>query len=285
MTKTVSKGRTRRHWTSRRWLLLLLLIIGLIALGLLVWPYLSFLTDRDELRRIILGAGPWAPVVFMLLQALQVVIAPIPGTVISLAGGYIFEAVLATIYAMIGTTIGFWIVFVISKRYGRRVMKYFVPEDKVEKYDQVATSKGAFAFIAVGFLFPFIPDPILGYIAGTTPIPTRVLMVICILMRLPGTAMTSTVGSQFGQGNYLTVFILLAALAVVLLLGVIFYKQISDLTDKLYSIAIREQKEDEQEREQEDAVRRKRWQKRRRKVKKVVKRVSETVKDRIDRDD
>lgn len=271
----------RRHWTSRRWLMLLLLIVGIVVIGLLVWPYLSFLTDRNELRRIILDAGPWAPLVFIFLQLLQVVIAPLPGTVISLAGGYIFEAFWATVYAMIGTTVGFLLVFIISKRYGRRVMKYFVPQEQVDKYDAVASSKGAFAFIAVGFLFPFIPDPILGYIAGTTPIPTRVLMVICVVMRLPGVMMTSLVGSQFGQGNYDTVVALLAALAVVLIAGVIFYKQISAVTDKLYSVAIREQKEDEQYRQKIESIREKRQMKRRRRVKRALKQVSHKVKKQL----
>ncbi len=244
----------RRNWT-KRWLTLAVVLLVLVILGALAWPHMDFLTNRQELQQIVLSAGPWAPLVFMFLQLLQVVVAPIPGTVISLAGGYIFEALWATIYAMIGTTIGFWIVFVISKRYGRRVIKYFVPADKVAKYDKVASSKGAFAFLAVGFLFPFIPDPILGYIAGTTPIPTRVLMVICILMRLPGVAMTSTVGSQFGQGNYQTVVWLLVGLAIVLVLGLIFYNQLKDLTDRLYRLAIREQREDQQYRQKIEALR------------------------------
>lgn len=280
MTKQAS-----RQWVARRWLTLTLILVVVVALAALIWPYISFLTDREELQRIVVDSGPWAPLVFMFLQMLQVVIAPLPGTVISLAGGYIFEAVWATLYAMIGTTVGFWIVFVVSKRYGRRVMKYFVPADKIAKYDRIASSKGAFAFISVGFLFPFIPDPILGYVAGTTPIPTRVLMAICLLMRFPGVAMTSTVGSQFGQGNYTTVVVMLAVLLVVLVLGVIFYKQISAGTDRLYKIAMREQKEDQRFRRQIESVKAERRQRRRRRTKKAVKQISRKVKQRLGDDD
>lgn len=280
MTKQAS-----RQWVARRWLTLTLILVVVVALAALIWPYISFLTDREELQRIVVDSGPWAPLVFMFLQMLQVVIAPLPGTVISLAGGYIFEAVWATLYAMIGTTVGFWIVFVVSKRYGRRVMKYFVPADKIAKYDRIASSKGAFAFISVGFLFPFIPDPVLGYVAGTTPIPTRVLMVISLLMRFPGIAMTSTVGSQFGQGNYTTVVVMLAVLLAVLVLGVIFYKQISAGTDRLYKIAMREQKEDQRFRRQIESVKAERRQRRRRRTKKAVKQISKKVKQRLGDDD
>lgn len=268
------------RWGLRRWLMLLLLVAGVALVGVLIWPYMAFLTDRDELRRLILDAGPGGPLVLILLQMLQVVVAPLPGTVISLVGGYIFEAFWATVYAMIGTTIGFLVVFIISKRYGRSVMKYFISTDKLAKYDEVASSKGAFAFIAVGFLFPFIPDPVLGYIAGTTPIPTRVLMVICVLMRLPGTIMTSLVGSQFGQGNYRTVVFLLVGLAIVLLIGGIFYRQISLATDWLYKIAIRAQAEDQHYRAKVDSLRAERRQLRHRRTKQAVARVARRIKRR-----
>ena len=262
----------------RKWVLLGLLIVGVMAVGMLVWPYLSFMTDRDALRELILGAGIWAPAVYILLQVMQVVVAPIPGTVISLAGGYVFETALATLYAMIGTTIGFWIVFTISKRYGRRVMKYFASAESVAKYDKLSTSKSAYAFIAVGFLFPFIPDPILGYIAGITPISTRVLMIIAIIMRTPGVLMTSLVGSQVGQGNYVTVAVLLVGLAIVLSLSVIYRRQIDDWADKLYVMATKDNRREQVERQRQRAVSNRRKKALRRRRRALAKRISRTVK-------
>ena len=109
-------------------------------------------------------------------------------------------------------------------------------------------------------------------------------MVICILMRLPGTVMTSLVGSQFGQGNYKTVVVLLIGLAAVLVVSLIFYKQISLATDKLYRIAIREQREDQQYRKKLESIRAERQQKRHRRVSRAVRRVSRRVKSRLDID-
>lgn len=265
---------------ARKWLLFAVVLLVFSLLAVWLWPYVSFLTDREALREIILGSGPWAPVVYMFLQMLQVIIAPIPGTVIGLAGGYVFETFLSTLYAMIGTTIGFFIVFVISKKFGRRIMRYFVSPESVAKYDDVATRKSAFAFIAIGFLFPFIPDPVLGYIAGTTPISTKVLMIICVVMRTPGVMMTSLIGSQVGQGNYTTVVILLILLAVALILGVIFYKQITDWTDKLYRLAMKEQVKSERRERKQIVAAQKRKRQRRRRNRALAKRVSRTVRGR-----
>lgn len=233
--------KTRNAWL-RHWPSVLLLVAAAVVAGYFIWPNIAFLTDRDAVRELILEAGPWAPLVYIGLQITQTVIAPIPGTVISVVGGYIYGTLLSTLYAMIGTTLGFFAVFVISKRYGRRAMKYFVSKESVKKYDKLSTSKSGYVFIALGFLFPFIPDPVLGYIAGTTPISTRVLMVICTAMRFPGVMMSSFVGSQVGEGNFGVVAIFITLLIIVLVLSAIFYRQISDQADKLYAIAARENK-------------------------------------------
>lgn len=231
-----------RSMFGRHWLTLLLLVAAFAAVGFLVWPHISFLTDRDAVRELIVEAGPWAPLVYVGLQITQTVFAPIPGTVISIVGGYIYGTMLSTLYAMIGTTLGFLVIFTLSKRYGRRIMKYFVSDESVDKYDKLSTSKSGYVFIALGFLFPFIPDPVLGYIAGTTPISTRVLMIICTVMRLPGVMMSSFVGSQVGEGNFGVVAIFIVLLIIVLVLSAVFYKQISAQADRLYAMAARDNK-------------------------------------------
>lgn len=248
--------------------MLLLLAAALAIGGYLAWPYISFITDREAVRELIEGAGPWSPLVFIALQALQTVVAPIPGTVISMVGGYIYGVWLSTLLAMIGTTLGFLIVFTISKRYGRRVMKYFVSEESVKKYDKISTSKSGFVFIALGFLFPFIPDPVLGYIAGTTPISTRVLMIICTVMRIPGVLMASFVGDQVGEGNFGVVAVFIVLLVIVLILSAVFYRHISAWADKLYAMAIRDNKRAHRERveQRREAERHKKQLRRRRKA-------------------
>jgi uncharacterized membrane protein YdjX (TVP38/TMEM64 family) len=97
--------------TKKMILISFIAIIALVVWAL--WPYLKIFTNQSEIRSIIDGAGVYGPILFMGLQALQVIVAPIPGTIISLAGGFIYDTFLATVYAMIGTTVGFLIVFII----------------------------------------------------------------------------------------------------------------------------------------------------------------------------
>lgn len=182
----------------------------------LAWPYLGAFTNRDELDALIESAGVFGPLVFILMQIVQVIVAPIPATVVTLAGGYIFGTFLGTVYAMIGSTLGFWAVFVISKRYGRKIIRFMVSEQKMRKYDKLTANKSVLAFIVFGFLFPLLPDAVIGYMAGLTVMKIKSLVILSFITRVPGTLMTSYVGSRLGTGDY-TLVAVLAVLIVILL--------------------------------------------------------------------
>lgn len=194
------------------------LLVVCVLLSIWLWPYIVLFSDQTVIRQMVTSAGPWGPAVYIGLQALQVVVAPIPGSVIGLVGGYLFLTPLATLYSMVGSTIGFFIVFVIAKRFGRRLLRFFVPEQTVRRID-AQLEKRALPFLFVAFLLPIFPDPVVGYLAGLTPLRLRTLMVIVIVARLPGVLITSLVGSQASQANYEVVagVLLLTAFIVALM--------------------------------------------------------------------
>jgi uncharacterized membrane protein YdjX (TVP38/TMEM64 family) len=80
--------------------------------ALIIWgrPLLSVFSDSQKAEQLVKDAGPWGPVVFILMQIGQVFFAPIPGQVTGFLGGYLFGTVLGTVYSMIGAAIGFTVV-------------------------------------------------------------------------------------------------------------------------------------------------------------------------------
>jgi uncharacterized membrane protein YdjX (TVP38/TMEM64 family) len=89
----------------------------LIGLGLLFWAfqYRSFLwgqvcnifgicTDKQWIESVLKSAGPLAPMVFIVIQSLQVVFAPIPGEATGFIGGYLFGVPLGLLYSTLGLT-------------------------------------------------------------------------------------------------------------------------------------------------------------------------------------
>lgn len=185
----------------------------------------THISDPEVIKDIILSAGMWGPFVYLLMQITQVIIAPLPGSVMAMAAGYIYGAPWATFLTMIGSTIGFWLLFMIAKRFGRPLATKFVDHKKLEAYEKVVTAKGSI-FLYAAFLIPVLPDPLVGLAAGLTPISMKKLLIIAVIARLPGVFVAAYIGSQAAAANYTVVGILLGLVVILCALIAVFKKQI-----------------------------------------------------------
>lgn len=93
-------------------ILILLLLIILATYLFIHYDLYVFFIDKQKAITFIESFHPYDEVVFILLQIVQVVAAPIPGEATGLIGGYLYGPVLGTVYSTIGLTIGSWIAFV-----------------------------------------------------------------------------------------------------------------------------------------------------------------------------
>src|SRR5438132_13304914 len=71
----------------------------------------KFYTRRRRLARFLSSLGPYSAAVFMLLQALQVVISPLPGELTGVVGGYVYGVNVGFLFSTLGLTLGSWIAF------------------------------------------------------------------------------------------------------------------------------------------------------------------------------
>lgn len=170
------------------------LLALVVAAVIYAEPLFALFQDQKRTQEIIQSAGPWGPAVFMLLQIVQVFVAPIPGQVIGFAGGYLFGAFWGTVYGMIGAAIGFTLVFLLARKLGRPFVELFVDKKLLKKFDYLAESKGVFVFFLI-FLIPALPDDIICFIAGLTTIKIRTLILISLIGRLPGYLVLSLAGA------------------------------------------------------------------------------------------
>ena len=100
--------------TRVRWALAIGLTMAASAyVGWLIWtdaPAYRFcyrlFHDNQYMRDKLVQWGAAAPIIFILIQALQVVIAPIPGEVTGILGGFVFGQWLGLFYSTIGLTVG-----------------------------------------------------------------------------------------------------------------------------------------------------------------------------------
>lgn len=194
-----------------------LAILG--ALSYLAWPWLSLFNRPNDIRDLVSSAGAWGPLVFIALQMIQVLIAPIPGQVTGLVGGLLFGTALGVLYTTIGATIGFTLIFVLSRRLGRPFVEKFVGERTLERLDYLSGRTGALLLFVI-YLLPAFPDDVISFAAGLTRIPLQILIAVSLAGRLPGYLVLSAAGNGLTYQN-LNPIIVIGALMI--LLGAVAY--------------------------------------------------------------
>jgi uncharacterized membrane protein YdjX (TVP38/TMEM64 family) len=209
----------RRRVAILRGAVALVLIGILIVAGLALIPTLG---DRDRIAAVIERAGVWGPLVFIMIQALQVIAAPVSGQVTGLASGFLFGPLLGTVYCAIGGTIGCTVVFLLSRKLGRPFVEAIVNRRVMQRFDYLTGSGGALALLII-FLVPIFPDDIISYIAGLTPVPVGRLVLVALFGRLPGYALFAVAGDRAASAD-LTVLVAIG-LGTALLLVLLYWQR------------------------------------------------------------
>jgi len=166
------------------------------------------LENGDRLRESILAYGPLAPIIFIVLQVLQVVFAPIPGEATGVLGGYLFGAWPGFLYSSIALTIGSGIAFAIGQLLSSAIKRRY-KETKFYKRFNHLVYKGGFVIPFVLFLLPGFPKDSLSYLLGLSFMPFKVFLFIAGVARMPGTLMLSLQGAKVYEEAYVELLLLL----------------------------------------------------------------------------
>jgi uncharacterized membrane protein YdjX (TVP38/TMEM64 family) len=190
------------------------ILILIILLSFIVILHLYNKKDiitENKIKTFVLEHGFFAPIVLILLISLQVIIAPIPGQVFSLASGYLYGGMIGTIISMSGLMIGSTIVLMLARNFGRPLVEYFISKKKITKFDNFfERRKGPYSLVIL-FILPIFPDDIVCFVAGLTKIPFKNLLLIIFFGRLPGILILNYMGAGF---NYESIFITLFLLTI-----------------------------------------------------------------------
>jgi len=214
----------RRLTRSRAALLLILAAAATLAFYLIPDNFLaqtvaqlkSFPSEGAALRARILAYGPLAPLLFILIQTAQVVVAPIPGEASGILGGYLFGAAPGFLYSSLGLTLGSSLAFGAGRLLTAFFSEHFRHTQIYSRFNHLI-SRGDFAIPFVLFLLPGFPKDSLCYLLGMSTLPWPIFLFITGVGRMPGTLLLSLQGAEIGAGNWLRLLLLLLATLVVAL--------------------------------------------------------------------
>lgn len=211
-------------------------VIGLGLSGLLigycawlVWtdaPVYRFLVrlyvDKQFLKATLHDWGMLAPVIFIVLQALQVIISPFPGELTGLLGGFFFGQWLGLVYSSVGLTVGSVAAFGIGRWLGAHYVRKMVSPETWNRLGFIVEAEGAVLCFII-YLIPGLPKDIVCYLFGISPMPLWVFALVSGLGRVPGTWVLSAQGAHTAAGDYRQV-ILVTAVCVAVALPLYYYR-------------------------------------------------------------
>ena len=217
-------------------LLLLLLVAGLLLVGYLLYAsgLVNLFLNKEHLLNFINRHEPYAALIFIGLQAAQVVIAPVPGELTGFVGGLIFGTAWGVVYSTIGLTLGSLLAFMLARLLGRPLVERVVQAETIARYDYVMQHKGRLlAFIM--FLIPGFPKDYLCYMLGVGHMRLRDFLVIVTIGRLLGTSLLTLAGSYFESQRYGPLFAIIGLSLLLALIAIVFRERIERWLHRLHT--------------------------------------------------
>lgn len=179
--------------------------IGLFLLRNPIWRFgheaIALLGDKERIEAFIASFDWAAPFVFMGMQILQVILAPIPGEATGFIGGYLFGSLKGFIYSSVALAVGSWINFLIGRVLGERYVRRWIRPEKFAKFNRLVRHQGIIVLFTL-FIIPGFPKDLLSLFLGVTTLPIKVFVVMVTIGRMPGTLLLSLQGEFLFERNY-----------------------------------------------------------------------------------
>lgn len=176
----------------------ILTIIGIVAVIFFIYFAVKerWFLDNEILLTKIKSFGLLAPLCFILIQIVQVVLPVIPGGASCLVGVMAFGAVRGFIYNYVGLVLGSICSFLLSRKFGMSIInKLFKEKDIKKALDKINNSKYDLIFFLI-ILLPGLPDDLFCYISGITKMSLKKFTLI-ILIGKPVTLLVYSICFQF----------------------------------------------------------------------------------------
>ena len=171
---------------------------AIVAVGLTLWWAGRSLAPRLlSIVAHIQHLGPAAPVAFIGIYAVAVV-ALIPASLLTIAGGAVFGLIRGVIFALIGATLGSTAAFLLGRHVARRVVaKRLAAMPRFTAIEQAVSARGR-RIVFLLRLSPVVPFNVLNYALGLTTISVWDF-ILASMGTIPGAFVYAYAGKVTGE--------------------------------------------------------------------------------------
>jgi len=168
---------------------------GFLACGLVCYLAVQSI-GLEQIQALVTSAGPLAPIVYVLLKAVTLVITPLTGSPLRLVAGVLFgfwEGVALSVLAgVLGGSINFWI----ARRFGRVVVVRLLGARTLARVEPMLDKLGNWKALALARIFVAPLWDVLSYAVGLTRLRYRTYLTVASIGELISSMILVGVGTS-----------------------------------------------------------------------------------------
>lgn len=185
---------TSKPFDAKRWVGLAAIVLAVLAVVYYWSDIMALFGSREAVERTVESWGVYGPLAFVLINFAQVILAPIPGQAVGVAGGYLFGFWLGFALNVTGIVLGSLVAFGLARAFGKPLVDRFVGPRTRDFLERAANKNGVRGLFLL-YLLPFLPDDALCLMAGLTSIRWSTFALVVVLGRSPGSLVASLTGA------------------------------------------------------------------------------------------
>ena len=203
-----------------------------LILTALVWagvrwggPIVELVSDPVAFREWVDARGLWGQAAMILIVAVQILVALIPGEPFEFAAGYAFGVWQGLLLCLAGSFIGGSLAMLLARRFGMRLVKALFPKQDIENLAIFRKPDRLRLLTFILFLIPGTPKDVMVYALGLTPMSVLQGMTLTTLARIPSIITSTLSGHALGEEQYIASIIIYGLTGLASLIAILLYRR------------------------------------------------------------
>lgn len=192
----------------------------------------SIFCDTQSLKNFLAQFNGYDQWIFVGIRAFQTVIKIVPAEPLEIGAGVLYGTWRGLLFCMLGTEIGSFVIILLTKIFGRKIVDLFIPIEKIDSLKFLQDKKRVYFSLFFIYLIPGTPKDVLTYVAALTKLNIPKFLIITGIARIPSIITSTICGAEIINKNYTTAIIIFAVTGLAGVVSSIIYKKISERTNK-----------------------------------------------------
>ena len=227
-------------------IIVILVVLIIFALAIIyIAPVMKDISTKEgqiAFKEKIDNLGIVGLLILFLLQVAQIFFVIIPGEPLEIVAGMCYGAIGGTIFITISVLITTTIIFLLVKKYGKKLIYESFSKEKVDKIENskiFKNPKKVELIMILLFLIPGTPKDLLVYIGGLLPIKPLRFIFISSFARFPSVISSTILGAGLVEGNVkigLVSYLITLLITVIILVMVNLFDKNKDTKEALEAL-------------------------------------------------